>query len=94
MKEADTSLMTALNDLFAPLSRKRVKDLGLTEEDEARYVGRLSREVEGTGAMDRVAQGKLSDSVNMSSLEYDALVQAASSTMQICTSTMRTLIDT
>ncbi|OCH85001.1 P-loop containing nucleoside triphosphate hydrolase protein [Obba rivulosa] len=57
MKEAEASLTTVLNDLFSPLSRKRAKELGLTEDDEARYIGRLSREVEGTGAMDRVAQG-------------------------------------
>ncbi|OSX65355.1 hypothetical protein POSPLADRAFT_1135752, partial [Postia placenta MAD-698-R-SB12] len=57
MKEADTSQTAVLNDLFAPLSRKRVKDLGLTEDEEGRYAARLSREIEASGAMDKVAQG-------------------------------------
>lgn len=57
MKQGDLTWTTVLNDLFAPMARKRTKDLGLTEEEEAKYVRRLSREVEGTGAMDRVAEG-------------------------------------
>ncbi|KAI0371671.1 P-loop containing nucleoside triphosphate hydrolase protein [Pilatotrama ljubarskyi] len=56
MKEAEASQMTVLNDLFAPLSRKRAKELGV-REDEARFVSRLSREVEGCGSMDKVAIG-------------------------------------
>ncbi|KAH9833020.1 P-loop containing nucleoside triphosphate hydrolase protein [Rhodofomes roseus] len=57
MKQVDMTSTSVLNDLFSPMARKRTKDLGLTEEDEARYVRRLSREVESTGAMDRVAEG-------------------------------------
>ncbi|KZT71388.1 P-loop containing nucleoside triphosphate hydrolase protein [Daedalea quercina L-15889] len=57
MKQSDMTSTTVLNDLFSPMARKRTKDLGLTEEEEARYVRRLSREVESTGAMDRVAEG-------------------------------------
>ena len=57
MKQGDLTWTTVLNDLFAPMARKRTKDLGLTEDEEAKYVRRLSREVEGTGAMDRVAEG-------------------------------------
>ncbi|EPS95187.1 hypothetical protein FOMPIDRAFT_1062862 [Fomitopsis schrenkii] len=57
MKQGDMTWTTVLNDLFAPMARKRTKDLGLTEEEETKYVRRLSREVESTGAMDRVAEG-------------------------------------
>lgn len=57
MKEADASQTSVLNDLFLPMPKKRVKDLGLTEEEESRYVLRLSREVEACGAMDRIAIG-------------------------------------
>lgn len=59
IKESDVSQTAVLNDLFAPMPRKRAKDLGLSEEDEARYVGRLSREVEASGAMDKIAIGEL-----------------------------------
>lgn len=57
MKEADTSFVTVLNDLFSPMTRKRAKELGLTDTEEGKYVGRLSREVEATGALDKVALG-------------------------------------
>ncbi|KDQ61061.1 hypothetical protein JAAARDRAFT_67462 [Jaapia argillacea MUCL 33604] len=57
MKEADTSLTSVLNDLFSPMSKKRVKELGLGEEEEGRYVDRLSREIDGSGAMDKIASG-------------------------------------
>ncbi|KAF9651533.1 P-loop containing nucleoside triphosphate hydrolase protein [Thelephora ganbajun] len=57
MKEADASQISVLNDLFCPLQRKRVKDLGMTEEEESRYVGRLARTIESTGAPDKVALG-------------------------------------
>lgn len=58
MKEADASHISVLNDLFCPLQRKRVKDLGMTEEEESRYVGRLARSIESTGAPDKVAVGE------------------------------------
>ncbi|TFK54597.1 P-loop containing nucleoside triphosphate hydrolase protein [Heliocybe sulcata] len=57
MKEADTSMTSVLNDLFSPMSKKRVKEAGLTEEEETRYVDRLSREVDGSGSTDKVAMG-------------------------------------
>jgi len=57
MKEADASQISVLNDLFCPMQRKRVKDLGMTEEQESRYVGRLARCIESTGAPDKVALG-------------------------------------
>lgn len=58
MKEADVSQVAVLNDLFAPMSRKRAKDRGIGEEEEARYVGRLSREIEASGSMDKIAIGE------------------------------------
>ncbi|KAF5386678.1 hypothetical protein D9615_001593 [Tricholomella constricta] len=57
MKEADTSLITVLNDLFNPLTRKRVKELALTEEEEGKYVARLSREIDGSGRESSIALG-------------------------------------
>ena len=57
MKEADTTINAALNSLFAPLTRKRAKELGLTEMDEAKYVGRLCQEVEATGKLSTIATG-------------------------------------
>ncbi|KAJ6624531.1 hypothetical protein B0H10DRAFT_1943134 [Mycena sp. CBHHK59/15] len=57
MKEAETSLVSVLNSLFTPLTRKRVKELALTEAEEARYVGRLSREVDGCGRESSIAVG-------------------------------------
>lgn len=57
MKEADSSLLSVLNDLFLPLSKRRVKELALSEEEEARYVSRLSREVDSYGKDNSVAIG-------------------------------------
>ena len=59
MKEADASQISVLNDLFCPLQKKRVKDLGMTEEEESRYVSRLARTIESTGAPDKVALGEI-----------------------------------
>lgn len=39
------------------MTRKRVKELGMGEEEEAKYVGRLSREVEGCGKDQSIAAG-------------------------------------
>ena len=58
MKEADASQISVLNDLFRPLQRKRVKDLGMTEGEESKYVGRLARTIESTGAPEKVALGE------------------------------------
>ena len=57
MKEGDDSTSSVLNNLFAPLPRKRVKELGLTDIEESRYVGRLSSEIEASGTPDRIALG-------------------------------------
>ena len=58
MKEADASQTSVLNDLFLPMSKKRVKDLGITEGEETRYVSRLCREIEACGSTDKVAIGE------------------------------------
>ncbi|CAA7271466.1 unnamed protein product [Cyclocybe aegerita] len=57
MKEADTNYISVLNNLFTPLSKKRVKELALTDEDEARFVSRLSGEVEASGRESNIASG-------------------------------------
>jgi len=58
MKEADSSVHSVLNNLFNPLTRKRVKELAMGEEEEGKYVARLSREVEGSGRENSIASGK------------------------------------
>ncbi|KAG6860581.1 hypothetical protein C0995_009630 [Termitomyces sp. Mi166 len=57
MKEGDTSLNAVLNNIFSPLTKKRVKELGLTEEEGGRYVARLSREIDGSGRESSIALG-------------------------------------
>ncbi|KAF7974845.1 hypothetical protein HWV62_11223 [Athelia sp. TMB] len=57
MKEAEASNVTVLNNLFAPMTRKRVKELGLGEKDEAKYVARLSREIDSNSNPGAVATG-------------------------------------
>ncbi|PFH54126.1 hypothetical protein AMATHDRAFT_135378 [Amanita thiersii Skay4041] len=57
MKETDLSLNSILNDIFSPMSRKRVQELGLTEEEELRYVGRISHEIGGSGRESAIAVG-------------------------------------
>ena len=56
MKEAEVSQMSVLNDLFAPLSKKRAKELGISEE-ETRYISRLSHTVEVSDSLDKIAIG-------------------------------------
>lgn len=58
MKEADASQTSVLNDIFCPLQRKRMKDLGMTEEAGSRYVGRLARSIDSTGVPDKLAIGE------------------------------------
>jgi chromosome transmission fidelity protein 18 len=58
MKEADVNYLAVLDNLFSPLSKKRVKELGLTDEEESKYVSRLSREIEGSGKDSNIASGK------------------------------------
>ncbi|EKM82410.1 hypothetical protein AGABI1DRAFT_89230 [Agaricus bisporus var. burnettii JB137-S8] len=42
---------------YSPLTKKRVKDLALTEEQESRYINRLSFEIEGSGKDAAIANG-------------------------------------
>lgn len=58
MKEGDSSFSTLLTNMFVPISKKRVKELGLCEEEENRYVRRLSMDIESSGSIDKVALGK------------------------------------
>lgn len=60
MKEADINYLAVLDSLFLPLSKKRVKELGMTDEEEGKYVSRLSREIEASGKESNVASGKQS----------------------------------
>lgn len=57
MKEADSSVISVLNSIFNPLSKKRVKELALTDDEESRYVARLSHEIEGSGRESGIATG-------------------------------------
>jgi chromosome transmission fidelity protein 18 len=57
MKEAETNYLSVLTDLFCPMSKKRVKERGLGEAEENKYVERLSHALEATGMLDRVALG-------------------------------------
>lgn len=58
MKEADTNYITVLNNLFTPLAKKRVKELGLTDEEEMKYVARLCHDIDGTGRESNIASGQ------------------------------------
>ena len=58
MKEADTSSYTVLNNIFTPMSKKRVQELGLSGEEETKYVDRLSRDIDASGSTDKVAWGE------------------------------------
>lgn len=59
MKEADATFNSLMSSLFAPLPKKRVKEMGMTEEEEGRYVGRLSRDLDASGSLDKIALGNL-----------------------------------
>ena len=58
MKEAEVGMMTVLGDLFAPLSKKRAKEMGV-REDEPRFVTRLSMAIDSCDSLDKVAIGEL-----------------------------------
>lgn len=47
--------MGVITDIFSPLSKSRVKDLGLTSEEENKYVDRITRSIDTTGSLDKVA---------------------------------------
>ncbi|KAK0239840.1 P-loop containing nucleoside triphosphate hydrolase protein [Armillaria nabsnona] len=71
MKEAEMSVISALNDLFSPLSKRRVKELGMGDEEESRYVGRLSRVVESCGRDSSIAIGCFSHYANLRQHDAD-----------------------
>ncbi|KAG1891416.1 P-loop containing nucleoside triphosphate hydrolase protein [Suillus subluteus] len=64
MKEGDTTVTSVINEIFAPLSRKRVKELGIGEEEEARYVNRLSHTIEGLNNPASIANGCFAHYIN------------------------------
>lgn len=57
MKEGDISVLSVLNTIFSPLTKKRIKELAMTEEQESRYINRVSHEIEGSGKDAAVANG-------------------------------------
>jgi chromosome transmission fidelity protein 18 len=74
MKEADTTITSVLNSLFAPMTRKRVNELGINQEEELMYVERLSREVDASGKEDSIALGTL---LAIQSANHSNLLQVA-----------------
>ena len=69
MKEADTNYLNVLTDLFCPMSKKRVKDHGMGEAEENKYVERLSHALEATGMLDRIALGCFEHYSNLHQLD-------------------------
>lgn len=69
MKEAETTNQAVWNDLFLPLSKKRVKDLGMDAVEKEKYVGRLARLVEASGAADKIVGGMVQCYLPKSSAE-------------------------
>ncbi|KAI9459504.1 P-loop containing nucleoside triphosphate hydrolase protein [Lactarius psammicola] len=65
MKEADTNYLNVLTDLFCPMSKKRIKERGMGEVEENKYVERLSQALEATGTLDRVALGCFENYANL-----------------------------
>jgi chromosome transmission fidelity protein 18 len=65
MKEADGSATSVLSALFTPPTKKRTKELGLNEQDDANqqmwFVDRLSRLIDLSGAHEKVALGEAHD---------------------------------
>ncbi|KAG8948253.1 hypothetical protein FRC04_009891 [Tulasnella sp. 424] len=57
MKESETTTQAVWNDIFLPLPKKRIKDMGMTDEECNKYVNRLARMVEASGTMDKVMTG-------------------------------------
>lgn len=57
VKESETSAQSVWGDLFTPLSKKRCKSLGITADEEVRWVSRLARGIESSGNVDKIALG-------------------------------------
>lgn len=55
MKEGDSSVNAVMNDLFAPLSRRRAREMD--DADAMRYVSRLSRAIEALNNPAIIANG-------------------------------------
>lgn len=95
MKAGDVSQTSVLNDLFLPISRRRAKELGIGEEEESRYVGRLSQEISRNDALDKIAIGAyLHESPRLNINLLYAYIQAALNIIPTCASTMVTLSGT
>ncbi|KAH0830674.1 P-loop containing nucleoside triphosphate hydrolase protein [Lanmaoa asiatica] len=60
MKEGDVTATAVLNEIFAPLSRKRIRELAMGDMEEARYVSRLSRAIETLNNFHNIANGMFS----------------------------------
>lgn len=60
MKEGDVTATAVLNEIFAPLSRKRMRELAMGDMEEARYVNRLSRAIEALNNHPNIANGMFS----------------------------------
>lgn len=60
MKEADVTATAVLNEIFASLSRKRIRELAMGDMEEARYVNRLSRAIEALNNFPNIANGMFS----------------------------------
>ncbi|KAL4266142.1 AAA+ ATPase domain-containing protein [Pleurotus pulmonarius] len=68
-READNTISSVLNSLFSPMTRKRVKELGLTEDQEGRYISRLSQEIDAVGKESSIATGCFSHYANLRQLD-------------------------
>ncbi|KAJ8700036.1 Chromosome transmission fidelity protein 18 [Pleurotus ostreatus] len=68
-READNTISSVLNSLFNPMTRKRVKELGLTEDQEGRYVSRLSQEIDAVGKESSIATGCFAHYANLRQLD-------------------------
>ncbi|KAL0066480.1 Chromosome transmission fidelity protein 18 [Marasmius tenuissimus] len=65
MKESETSISSVMNSLFAPLSKKRANELGLNDDAESQYVGRLSHEIDSCGRENSIAIGCFAHYTNL-----------------------------
>ncbi|KAI6127764.1 P-loop containing nucleoside triphosphate hydrolase protein [Pisolithus croceorrhizus] len=57
MKEGDSTMTTVLKEIFAPISRRGIKDLAIEDDDGLRYVNRLSRAIEILNNPASIAKG-------------------------------------
>jgi chromosome transmission fidelity protein 18 len=61
VKETDTLVQSVWMDSLSSMSKKRTKNLDMTEEDERKYVSRIARSIEGSGNFDKVVLGAYMD---------------------------------